>query len=115
LGRFRLHGDFSYFDFYQKYFVKKIAVVQKCLSLSVINIAMQEMNYIHLSRPDYRAISGLAMIPTPTSGPAEHNPPKANETDGSLASFNHQKQFGRDGLWRNLRDLKGYLIVTQHN
>jgi hypothetical protein len=30
-------------------------------------------------------------------GAAEHNPPKANETVGSLASFNHQKQFGREG------------------
>jgi hypothetical protein len=94
LGRFRLHGDFSYFDFYQKYFVKKIAVVQKCLSLSVINIAMQDMNYIHLSRPDYRAISGLAMIPTPTSGPAEHNPPKADTTVGSSAADNPESNLG---------------------
>jgi hypothetical protein len=37
LGRFRLYGDYSYSDFYQKYFVKKIGVVQKCLNLPFIN------------------------------------------------------------------------------
>jgi hypothetical protein len=37
LGRFRLYGDYSYSDFYQKYFVKKIGVVQKCLNLPYNN------------------------------------------------------------------------------
>jgi integrase/recombinase XerD len=34
----------------------KFALQQQC--------AMQEMNYIHLSWPDYRAISGLSMLAT---------------------------------------------------
>jgi hypothetical protein len=35
------------------------------------------------------------------SGAAEHYPPKAIETNGSLAGDNHRKQFGREvtGLW----------------
>jgi len=30
-------------------------------------------------------------------GATAHNPPNADETVGSLASFNHRKQFGREG------------------
>jgi hypothetical protein len=37
----------------------------------------------------------------PLPGAAEHNPPMADATIGSLAGDNHRKQFGREvtGLW----------------
>jgi hypothetical protein len=34
----------------------------------------------------------------PLPGAAEHNPPMADTTLGSLAADNHQKQFGWEGL-----------------
>jgi hypothetical protein len=67
----------------------------------------------HYTAPNF--VTPQANITLPLPGAAEHNPPKADTTVGSLAADNQRKQFGRDGLWRNLRDLKGYLIVTQHN
>jgi hypothetical protein len=67
----------------------------------------------HNTAPNFVAPQANNALPLP--GAVEHNPPKADTTVGSLAADNHLKQFGRDGLWRNLRDLKGYLIVTQHN
>ncbi len=59
---------------------------------------MQEMNYIHLSRPDYPAISSSAMLPTLAHEATEHNPPMADKTVGSLVADNHLKQFGWERL-----------------
>jgi hypothetical protein len=68
---------------------------------------MQEMNYIHLSRHDYRAIRSSAMLPTLAHEATEHNQPKSDETDGGLAADNHRKQFGREGLGAGSEGLVG--------
>jgi len=47
-------------------------------------------------------------------GAAEYNPPKANETDGSSASFNHRKQFGRDGLGVESEGFVGIVTIINH-
>jgi hypothetical protein len=46
---------------------------------------MQEMNYIHLSWPDYRAISGSAMITTFPPGAVEHNLSHVGENVEAIA------------------------------
>jgi hypothetical protein len=85
----------------------KFALQQQC--------AMQEMNYIHLSRPDYRAISGSAMLPTQNRrcvAPVfialhannaitlkrvmEHNAPQAYEKIGREDGFFNFDQLGSD-------------------
>jgi hypothetical protein len=48
---------------------------------------MQQMNCIHLSRPDYRAISGSDMIPTRAPGAVVYNPHEAGEKFKSEAVF----------------------------
>jgi hypothetical protein len=47
----------------------------------------------HHTAPNFVTPQANNTLPLP--GAAEHNPTKANETVGSLASFNHRKQFGR--------------------
>jgi hypothetical protein len=50
----------------------------------------------HHTAPNFVAPQANNTLPLP--GAAEHNPPKADETVGSLAADNHRKQFGREGL-----------------
>jgi hypothetical protein len=68
---------------------------------------MQEMNCIHLSRPDYRAISGSALLPTLAHGATEHNPPMSDNTVGSLVADNHRNQFRWNGLGRKVMGFVG--------
>jgi hypothetical protein len=50
----------------------------------------------HNTAPNFVTPQANNTLPLP--GAAKHNPPMAHITFGSLASFNHQKQFGREGL-----------------
>jgi hypothetical protein len=50
----------------------------------------------HHTAPNFVTPQANNTLPLP--GAAEHNPPMADITVGSLASDNHRKQFGRDGL-----------------
>jgi hypothetical protein len=50
----------------------------------------------HHTAPNFATPQANNTLPLP--GTAEHNPPKADTTVGSLAADNHQKQFGREGL-----------------
>jgi len=49
----------------------------------------------HHTAPNFVTPQANNTLPLP--GAVEHNPPKADTTIGSLASDNHQKQFGREG------------------
>ncbi len=50
----------------------------------------------HYTTPNFATPQANNALPLP--GAAEHNPPMADTTLGSLASFNHRKQFGWEGL-----------------
>jgi hypothetical protein len=50
----------------------------------------------HHTAPNFVTPQANNTLPLP--GAAEHNPPKANTTVGSLVADNHRKQFGREGL-----------------
>jgi len=49
----------------------------------------------------------------PLPGAAEHNPAIVNTTFGSLASFNHRKQVGREGLGVEGEGFVGILLVVR--
>jgi hypothetical protein len=50
----------------------------------------------HNTAPNFVTPQANNTLPLP--GAAEHNPPMADTTLGSLAADNHQKQFGQEGL-----------------
>jgi len=50
----------------------------------------------HNTAPNFVTSQVNNTLPLP--GAAEHNPPMADTTVASLASFNHPKQFGQEGL-----------------
>jgi hypothetical protein len=50
----------------------------------------------HTTAPNFVTPQANNTLPLP--GAAEHNPPMADTTVGSLAADNHRKQFGREGL-----------------
>jgi hypothetical protein len=93
------------------------------------------MNCIHLSRPDYPAISRSVIVPTPAPGlknsrdtapivvslyannslplpcAAEHNLPQAGENVGIPAEFLYASQSLPEKKWHKVTTLCGYLIV----
>ncbi len=99
---------------------------------------MQEMNYIHLSRPDYRAISSSAMVPTqapdlknsrdiapivvslcannalPLSYVAEHNLPQVDENVGIPAKFLNASQSLPEKKWQKVTSLFRYLLFGSY-
>jgi hypothetical protein len=68
------------------------------------------------SAPNFVTPQANNTLPLP--GAANHNPPKANEPIGSSASFNHRKQFGRDGLEAGSERVDGdsflLVLIQQH-
>jgi hypothetical protein len=97
---------------------------------------MQEMNCIHLSRPDYRAISSSVILPTPApdlknsrdTAPivvllcannalplpfaAEHNLPQAGENGGIPAEFLKSSQSLPEKKRQKVTSLCGYLLFS---
>jgi len=57
----------------------------------------------HNTAPNFVTPQPNNTLPLP--GAAEHNLPLADNTIASLTSFNHRKQFGRDGLGRKVTSL----------
>jgi len=73
---------------------------------------MHEMNCIHLSRPDYPAISSSAMVPTFASGAVEHNQPQVDENVEPLVDDQIGWQLDGEKEWQNLICICGYLVVV---
>jgi hypothetical protein len=59
----------------------------------------------HNTAPNFVTPQANNTLPLP--GAAKHNPPMAYTTVGSLASFNHRKQFGQEGLGAESEGLVG--------
>jgi len=58
--------------------------------------ASYKLKNSHYTAPNFATPEANNTLPLP--GAAEHNPPKANTTLGSLPADNHRKQFGGEGL-----------------
>jgi hypothetical protein len=64
----------------------------------------------HHTAPSFITPQANNALPLP--GAAEHNPPKANTTVGSLVADNHLKQFGREGLGTECELVKWMLTIN---
>jgi hypothetical protein len=58
------------------------------------------MNYIHLSRPDYRAISCSAIVPIFTPDAVEHNLPQVSGNGEAIAEDLIGVQLEKEKEWR---------------
>jgi hypothetical protein len=76
---------------------------------------MQEMNCIHLSRPDYPAISSSAMVPTFAPGAVESNLPQAVENLEIPAEFLNASQSLPEKRGQKVTSLSGYLSAVAHS
>jgi hypothetical protein len=65
----------------------------------------------HHTAPNFVTPQANNTLPLP--GAAEHNPPLADNTVGSLAFFNHQKQFGRERLGAGSEGFVGIFFSHQ--
>jgi hypothetical protein len=73
---------------------------------------MHEMNCIHLSRPDYPAISSLAMVPTFAPGAVEHILPQVVGDGNAIAEDLNGVQLEGEKEWGKGTSLCRYLLFT---
>ncbi len=73
---------------------------------------MQEINYIHLSRPDYAEISSSALLPTLVHEVTERYQTKTDDNVGVPAEFLMSCQSLMERKWQKVTSLCGYLLVT---
>jgi len=73
---------------------------------------MQEVNCIQFLRPDYMAISSSTILPTLTSGSAEHNLPWENENIEPIVEELIGFQATEKQKWQIVISFCGYLLLV---